>query len=146
MNMTRTGLLMSLIFLSAHFGAQAARTITVNGLQISTGRTYELGELLNGMDPQSAFDAIIQANTVFVDFYAPWCHPCKDMAPRFAELAAESDHILFIKVNTNDYLSVAQAYGVQSLPTFISFQGGKEVKRITGSLSKADLKKKCKIL
>lgn len=113
--------------LVSHFSTQAARTITVNNKQVVTGKVYELSSLMN--DPRSLdeFYTIIESQTVFIDFYATWCSPCKTMSPRFKELAQEADHVLFIKINLDDFRFIGQTYGVKSLPTFISFKNGQEI-------------------
>lgn len=126
---------------------QARRTITVNNKQISTGQVYELSALMNNPSSFDEFYAIVDSNRVFLDFYAPWCGPCKTMTPRFKELAQEADHVLFIKVNFDEFRELCISLGVRSLPTFISFNNGQEVARISkGAIPKKELKKLSRIL
>ena len=68
-----------------------------------------------------------------VDFWAPWCGPCLQMAPAFEKAAlAMPLKAQFIKVNTDEQQALGSQYGIQSIPTLIVFKNGKEVNRISG--------------
>ena len=70
---------------------------------------------------------------VLVDFYADWCAPCKMVAPLVDELAtAHVGHLLVVKVDTDRAPTVAQRYGIRSIPTLILFKSGDEVERSVG--------------
>ncbi len=84
---------------------------------------------------------------VLVDFYAPWCGPCKMIAPLVEEVAKEyAGKIKVVKVNVDEAGDLAGQYGVMSIPTLIFFKGGQEQERLTGLQSKKELVEKLHVL
>ena len=77
---------------------------------------------------------------VLVDFWAPWCGPCKMIAPELESLAPEyADKAAIIKVNVDDFPAVAQRYKVIGITTLLIFKEGKEVSRLVGFRPKKEL-------
>ena len=80
---------------------------------------------------------------VLVDFWAPWCGPCKMMAPILEELAGDLDgKVKIAKLNTDENPTVAGNYGITGIPTLIIFKNGNPEDRIVGVLPKEEIKKK----
>ena len=78
-----------------------------------------------------------------VDFWAPWCGPCRMVAPIVAELAEEyAGRIVVAKMNTDEHQEWAQRLGIRGIPTLIFFRGGVEVDRIIGAQPKKNIQTK----
>ncbi len=88
------------------------------------------------------FDNEIAEGVAAIDFWAPWCGPCKMIAPLIDELSQEMPDIKFAKVNIDDNQEIAVKYNVMSIPTVIVFKDGKPVSSTVGVASKKALKDK----
>jgi len=89
-------------------------------------------------------DLVINSDKpVLVDFWAPWCGPCRRVAPLVEELAGEYEgRVGFVKVNTDENQNLAAKYGIMSIPTLLVFKGGQPVGTIIGARPKSDIKKR----
>ncbi|MCM8757995.1 MAG: thioredoxin [Candidatus Omnitrophica bacterium] len=81
---------------------------------------------------------VLKSNQIIlVDFWAPWCAPCRIIAPIVEEIAKEyKDKIKVAKLNVEDYPSIASRFGIMSIPTLIIFKDGKAVESLIGVVSK----------
>jgi thioredoxin 1 len=84
------------------------------------------------------FDAEVleSSSPVLVDFWAPWCGPCRVVAPVLEEIAGERPDLRIVKLNVDDNQQTAARYQVLSIPTMILFKGGSPVKTVVGAYPK----------
>ncbi|HEX6591067.1 MAG TPA: thioredoxin TrxA [Moraxellaceae bacterium] len=96
--------------------------------------------IVNATDASFETDVLKSDGPVLVDYWAPWCGPCKMVAPILDELAGEYEGKLkIVKVNVDDNPGTAQKYGVRGIPTLSLFKGGSVEATKVGALSKSQL-------
>ncbi|WP_353433017.1 thioredoxin TrxC [Polynucleobacter sp. MWH-UH23A] len=89
-----------------------------------------------------AFEELMKDSSlpVIVDFWAPWCGPCKMFAPTFeASAAARSNKIAHVKIDTEKYPAIGAKFNIRSIPTLALFKNGKEINRVSGALQSTQL-------
>lgn len=91
-----------------------------------------------------SFDELVETHDkpILVDFWAPWCGPCKMVAPELEKLAKDwKGKASIVKVNTDEKQDLARKYKISGIPTLILFKDGKEVHRVSGAMRSEDYQK-----
>ena len=97
------------------------------------------GNISNVSDTNFQAEVIESETPVLVDFWAPWCGPCRVVAPVLEEIAGERSDVRVVKLNVDDNQQTAAQFGIMAIPTMILFRNGQEAKRIQGALPKKRL-------
>src|SRR5688572_25966216 len=97
------------------------------------------GSVVEISDANFQAEVLEAEGAVLVDFWAPWCGPCRVIAPSLEQINDERDDLRVVKLNVDDNQSTAAKYEVMSIPTLIVFKNGAPAKRIVGALPKQRL-------
>ena len=92
------------------------------------------------------FQETLQNNDlVLVDFWAPWCGPCRAVAPVLEEIANENSNVVIAKMNTDESPNTASQHGIMSIPTMMIFKNGELVDRLVGAMPKPSIMEKLQV-
>ena len=97
------------------------------------------GDINDVTDGSFQAEVLENEKAVLVDFWAPWCGPCRVIAPSLEEIAAEREDLRIVKLNVDDNQATAARYDVMSIPTLILFKNGEPAHKIVGALPKSRL-------
>jgi thioredoxin 1 len=100
---------------------------------------FVAGNLTEVTDNNFAAEVLEASQPVLVDFWAPWCGPCRIIAPHLEELDSERDDLTVVKMNVDENPQTAAKYGIMSIPTLLLFKNGEVAKQVVGALPKSRL-------
>ena len=95
--------------------------------------------VINGSESNFEKEVLKSKEKVLVDFNATWCGPCRMVGPIIEELSEEKKDIKFVSIDVDEEENLSMEYGVMSIPCLVLFEGGKEIDRRVGFLSKEEL-------
>ena len=102
-----------------------------------------MGETMAGTDGNFEVEVLKSDKLVVVDFWAPWCGPCRLVGPILEEIAVDNDSKLkVVKVNVDENPALAQRYGIRGIPTMMFFKGGEAVDMTVGAAMKDRIQEK----
>jgi|SRR5687768_18410514 thioredoxin 1 len=97
------------------------------------------GTIVEVTDTNFQAEVIESETPVLVDFWAPWCGPCRVVAPILEEIAANREDLRIVKLNVDENQQTAASFGILAIPTMVVFRNGAEAHRIQGALPKKRL-------
>jgi thioredoxin 1 len=98
-----------------------------------------VGAIITVTDTNFRSEVLESEHPVLVDFWAPWCGPCRLVAPVLEEIAGQRDDLRIVKLNVDENQETAMTFGIMAIPTMVLFRGGQEAKRIQGAMPKRRL-------
>jgi thioredoxin 1 len=95
--------------------------------------------MIINIESKEQFEKEIQSGVVLVDFWAPWCGPCRMLAPNIEAVEQEKPNLKVLKVNVDEFEEIARKFGISAIPTVYIFANGEEVVHHVGLLSKSQI-------
>ncbi|MBQ6885948.1 MAG: thioredoxin [Lachnospiraceae bacterium] len=96
--------------------------------------------VVNLMKDNFSKEVLENKGNTLIDFWAPWCAPCRMLSPVVDEVAEETNDVKICKVNVDEQQELAMQFGIMSIPTLVVLQDGKEIKRSSGFIPKQAIK------
>jgi thioredoxin 1 len=103
------------------------------------------GSIIEVTDDSFQAEVMESETPILVDFWAPWCGPCRAIAPLLEEIAEGRDDVRIVKLNVDENQETAAAYGILSIPTLILFNNGAEAKRLRPTRNKSQLEEQLEL-
>lgn len=103
------------------------------------------GSIIDVTDDSFQAEVLESEQPTLVDFWAPWCAPCRAIAPLLEQIASERDDVRIVKLNVDDNQTTAARFGILSIPTLILFSSGAEAKRLIPTRSKQHLEQQLEL-
>jgi len=103
------------------------------------------GSIIEVTDDSFQAEVMESETPILVDFWAPWCGPCRAIAPLLEEIAEGRDDVRIVKLNVDENQLTAAQYGILSIPTLILFNNGAEAKRLRPTRSKEHLEQQLEL-
>lgn len=103
------------------------------------------GSIIDVTDDNFQAEVLESESPILVDFWAPWCAPCRAIAPVLEEIADGRDDVRIVKLNVDENQITAAQYGILSIPSLILFKGGAETKRLRPTRSKSALEEQLEL-
>jgi thioredoxin 1 len=120
-------------------GPEGPATVAILSEASPTKGADVAGNINDVTDGNFQAEVLENDKAVLVDFWAPWCGPCRVIAPSLEEIAGEREDLRIVKLNVDDNQATAARYDVMSIPTLILFKNGEPAHKIVGALPKSRL-------